>query len=95
MGLGSRVDSWLEVRPHVMRKASLNGDTPEQESKRLARHLESGAEARQSCSRIVFTRGVEASRHPHSCSVLSVTCERNSGLVCLLSGPADRLGSHS
>lgn len=70
------------------RKASLDGDALEQENKSLAsvtQHLECGGKSKTMfplltvCSK----RGVEASRHQDNC---------NSGLVCLLGGPADQLG---
>lgn len=57
------------------RKASLDGDALEQESKSLK------SKTMFPLLTVCSKRGVEASRHQDNC---------NSGLVCLLGGPADQ-----
>lgn len=89
--LESWVDSCFEVRPHAMRKASLDGNTWEQENMRLQVWISIWTlevEARQSVS--FFSdcpdRGVDGDQQMSGQMLgsLSVICERNSGLACLV-----------
>lgn len=88
MGLESQIDSWLEARPHVMRKELPWMGTHTRAEQETCKWDSAFRVWRWKQDNLfpLFTNG------PNRGVEVSTQDDCSSGLVCLLSGPADQLG---